>query len=251
MAKMINLIGQQFGELTVIKRAPNKNNRVMWMCKCKCGNEIEVRGDQLRGNITKSCGCLHKKTAAITGKNNFKDLTNKKFGKLTALKPIYNAEKKKYNWLCKCDCGNNVIVLGTSLTSGNTQSCGCIKSIGELNIQQLLNQNNINYIFQSRISINNQLYIYDFAIIENNKITKIIEFDGLQHTGKISGWFNEDRWKQLEQSDKIKNKYCLDNNIPLYRIPYEYRDKITLELLTDEKFRVTEEVDEAKKVDSN
>ena len=95
------------------------------------------------------------------------------------------------------------------------------------------------------------MYIYDFAIIENNKITKIIEFDGLQHTGKISGWFNEDRWKQLEQSDKIKNKYCLDNNIPLYRIPYEYRDKITLELLTDEKFRVTEEVDEAKKVDSN
>ena len=42
------------------------------------------------------------------------------------------------------------------------------------------------------------------------------------------------------QRDKEKNQYCLSHNIPLYRIPYDYRDTLTLELLTDEKFLVKE-----------
>lgn len=30
------------------------------------------------------------------------------------------------NWLCQCDCGNIVEVLGYSLKSGYTKSCGCL-----------------------------------------------------------------------------------------------------------------------------
>lgn len=251
MGKMIDLTNKQFGKLTVVKRAPNKNNRIIWECKCECGNIVEVRGDQLRGGITKSCGCLQKEISSIIGKNNFKDLTNKTFGKLTAIKPIYNEKNKKYYWVCKCECGNTTTVIGTSLSSGNTQSCGCIKSLGELNIQKLLNEKNINYIYQYQIQLNNKKYIYDFAIIENNQISKIIEFDGIQHFGRISGWFSEERWKQLKDSDKIKNEYCLKNNIPLYRIPYNYRDRVTIELLTDEKFRVVEEADGLEEVETN
>ena len=55
-----------------------------------------------------------------------KDLTNKKFGKLTAIKPLEKRKNKKIVWICKCDCGNVVEVVGTSLTSGNSKSCGCI-----------------------------------------------------------------------------------------------------------------------------
>lgn len=29
-------------------------------------------------------------------------------------------------WLCRCDCGNEVSVLGSSLVSGHTKSCGCL-----------------------------------------------------------------------------------------------------------------------------
>ena len=76
MAKFINLIGQKFGRLTVIKRLPNKNNRVMWLCKCDCGNTVEVRGDSLKSGNTKSCGCIHRETAKKNGGSNFKDLTN-------------------------------------------------------------------------------------------------------------------------------------------------------------------------------
>jgi hypothetical protein len=39
----------------------------------------------------------------------------------------------------------------------------------------------------------------------------------------------------------VKNKYCLEHNIPLYRITYDYRDKIPEAFEKLEEFRVKEE----------
>jgi len=58
--KTIDLTGQKFGRLTVIKKINNDEKYLTWLCKCDCGNEKIVRGDSLRGGITKSCGCLIK-----------------------------------------------------------------------------------------------------------------------------------------------------------------------------------------------
>lgn len=35
---------------------------------------------------------------------------------------------KKIKWLCRCHCGNEWVVIGQSITSGKTLSCGCLKS---------------------------------------------------------------------------------------------------------------------------
>lgn len=249
MGKFIDLTGQKFGKLTVIKRTPNKNNRTMWLCECECGNEVEVRSDQLRGEVAQSCGCLRLEHTKKMGHNNFKDLTNQKFGKLTALKPIFNEKSHKYDWFCQCDCGNTTIARGTALTSGNTRSCGCIKSIGESNIEKILKENNINYIPQYRITIDNKVYIYDFAILENNIITKFIEFDGIQHYGRISGWFTEERRKQLQVSDSIKNQYAKEQHISLIRIPYWERDSITLDLIFNKNYELFSNMEEAQEED--
>lgn len=56
-----------------------------------------------------------------------KDLTNMKFGRLTVAKRAGNNKSNRTCWLCKCDCGNEIIVEGRSLISGNTQSCGCLR----------------------------------------------------------------------------------------------------------------------------
>ena len=44
-----------------------KNGRVYWHCKCKCGNETDVRGDHLRSEHTQSCGCLQRERATTHG----------------------------------------------------------------------------------------------------------------------------------------------------------------------------------------
>ena len=51
-------------------------------------------------------------------------LTGKKFGKLLVLRRAENKGKKTC-WLCLCDCGNETVVGGSNLHSGNTSSCGC------------------------------------------------------------------------------------------------------------------------------
>ena len=57
--KFNDLTGKRFGRLTVIKRvANNRNNKVMWLCKCDCGKETTVIGSLLYTGRTKSCGCL-------------------------------------------------------------------------------------------------------------------------------------------------------------------------------------------------
>lgn len=57
-------IGNIYNYLTVIERMPNnKENRAMWKCRCKCGNEIIVSGKSLRQGNTTSCGCYQKERA--------------------------------------------------------------------------------------------------------------------------------------------------------------------------------------------
>ena len=56
-----------------------------------------------------------------------KDITGKRFGKLIATKKTdKKAGHRGYVWECKCDCGNISFVAIGDLTSGNTQSCGCV-----------------------------------------------------------------------------------------------------------------------------
>jgi hypothetical protein len=52
------------------------------------------------------------------------NLIGKKFGKLTVIEFAEINKHKKSMWKCRCDCGKEVIVLGSHLVSGHTVSCG-------------------------------------------------------------------------------------------------------------------------------
>lgn len=56
-----------------------------------------------------------------------KDLTGHKFGRLTAIKPLEKRRNGQVVWHVKCDCGNEVDVVGKDLTRGRTKSCGCLR----------------------------------------------------------------------------------------------------------------------------
>lgn len=58
-SKRIDLTGQQFGDLTVIKLSDKRgsNNTLLWECKCRCGNTTHIQGYSLINGHYKSCGC--------------------------------------------------------------------------------------------------------------------------------------------------------------------------------------------------
>lgn len=56
-----------------------------------------------------------------------KDLTEKKFGRLTVLKRAEgNTKDHRALWLCRCSCGNEIITSSHNLLSGDCKSCGCL-----------------------------------------------------------------------------------------------------------------------------
>ena len=133
--------------------------------------------------------------------------------------------------------------MGKILRQGNALSCGCLKSKGEERIAQLLKNNNIqfeqekkfdNFIYQDT----NRKAQFDFYV--NNRY--LIEYDGKQHFN-IGGWNDKEALEKNNIHDKLKNEYCIKNNIPLIRIPYTHLNKICIEdlLLETSKFIVKEE----------
>lgn len=68
MATAIDYTGRKFGRLTVIEKVGhNKHSKVLWRCKCKCGNYTTLTSSEIKREKTKSCGCM-------SGDNNRKSL---------------------------------------------------------------------------------------------------------------------------------------------------------------------------------
>ncbi len=59
------------------------------------------------------------------------DLTGQRFGKLFVIEQtdskITPSGQKQRQYVCKCDCGNTVIVRSLSLRKGEAKSCGCLR----------------------------------------------------------------------------------------------------------------------------
>ena len=129
-AIQIDLTGQRFGRLTVLDEAKpvhsSGNLLRCWRCRCDCGNELIVRQSSLRNGNTKSCGCLQRDMAAGGTRT---DLPGRRFGRLTVLdeaEPVSISGTSYRRWRCRCDCGNEIVVRQSSLTGGQTRSCGCL-----------------------------------------------------------------------------------------------------------------------------
>lgn len=124
--------GNRYGKLLVLRRAEeNKGGKVCWVCKCDCGNEIVVRGANLRGGKTNSCGCIRRERMktlhALHGnKGKLIDETGHRYGRLTVIRKG-STTRSGAKWICKCDCGKYTEVYGISLRFGDVRSCGCLR----------------------------------------------------------------------------------------------------------------------------
>jgi hypothetical protein len=65
--------------------------------------------------------------------NHSKDITGKVFGRLTVLSLAGKNNHRVLMWNCICSCGKKTITCGTSLRSGNSKSCGCLRLENTIN----------------------------------------------------------------------------------------------------------------------
>jgi hypothetical protein len=106
--------GQRFGRLVLISlHGRTASRKILWRCRCDCGNEIITQIDNVRGGNTSSCGCtrLH-------------DVAGQRFGPLLVMRLVKRG--KHTSWECQCDCGARTIVRGDCLRLRDVKgSCGC------------------------------------------------------------------------------------------------------------------------------
>lgn len=190
-----------------------------WFYKCpNCGKVKSAKSSRI-GTKCVSCGQKTRDKTTYNAKV-ADDLTGKIFG---YWKVIQKSEKANY-WLCECQkCLTQKEIFRGNLIQGKSKSCGCIRSWGEEIIAWVLNNQQIKYqkeySFSDLISDKKRKLRFDFAIFDKKEqLCCLIEFDGRQHYEYQDNWHQSiEDFNRLQQLDDIKNKYCLNNNIKLYR----------------------------------
>ena len=186
--KLLQLEGQRFGLLTVIKKTGEKNRRrhFLWECNCDCGKKTIADGIDLKSGRIKSCGCKHKELY----RTKKLDITGQTFSRLTAIKPTGSSNKKKnLLWLFKCSCGNEIVRAASVVKDGEIKSCGCqkiekaTKQINEKRKNILWVENTcINSISSTKVPKNNVSgYTGVYWCKQKQKWGAEITFQGITH----------------------------------------------------------------------
>ncbi len=94
-----SLTSMRFGRLQVLKYAKTvrvgkqKSFDAVWLCKCDCGKEVEIRGRSLRAGNTTSCGCYNREVSTTHG------LSSKpEYRRAEARKRAISKEKRTPSW---------------------------------------------------------------------------------------------------------------------------------------------------------
>ncbi len=231
------LIGQQFGEWTVLK--VDKSQPRNYICRCSCGVVKSVFSGSLKQGMSKSCGC--KKVQNIHEKNEerVESHIGERYGKLIITG--YQLKGKDYWYTCKCDCGAEITVIGKQLFFGGVCSCGCINSRANEEMDKILKEKNILFKREYKFldCIDKRPLPFDFAIFnKQDELIGLIELNGAQHYGCIRGFYTKESCDYIQKHDRIKIGFCKKNNIPLLVIPYQFFDELEKFLITSDFWKI-------------
>lgn len=224
----------------------NPARRAWFICP-ECGNGFITTISAVKNGHCKSCGCKQKAAIAQLGRDSAKDLTGQKSGFLTALNRTGRQYEKRgtYYWRCYCDCGQNCpllendryceVIVSDFTSKHTTKSPKCGLSSGELAINNILTSLGVlfetQYKFDDCVNPDTNVKLpFDFYLPDYNTC---IEFDGEQHFKYKNnhGWNTKENYEKTKHRDEIKNKYCLENDINLIRIPYTDLEKLDEEYI--------------------
>lgn len=232
LGKAIDLTGQTFHRLTVLGKASKPGEKTKWyaICSCPAHTICVVRGDALKSGHTRSCGCYNLELTKQKGLNNKKDISNQIFNFIKVLDATDLRDEGSIVYNCQClKCGKKFQNCARNIVHGIIKSCGCLRnSAGEEKIIELLTQANISFVkektFNScRYSDSKGIPRFDFYV--NNQY--LIEYDGEQHF-RQTGWRSTSVFER-QAKDRFKTEWCIQNNIPLIRIPYTHLMNLTID----------------------
>lgn len=133
---------------------------------------------------------------------------NPVYDKLTVL----SIDGKHY--LCKCECGNIVILTEEELVRGCGAACSATR--GEVCVADIFNELNITYQVQKKFKdfdMRFDFYLPDYKVI--------IECDGAQHFRSVnSEWDSPTKLQETRARDKQKAEYCKKKGLTLIQIPF-------------------------------
>ncbi|MDG0032905.1 hypothetical protein MMB68_25480 [Priestia sp. Y58] len=210
--KEYSVMGTYKGIYTKIKMRHNK-----------CGHNYLVSpSDFQRGRRCPNCFQNKKKTSDLFKKQVF-DLVENEYEVIEEYISTNSKIKMKHN-----KCGFEYKVKPAHFLYSGSRCPRCIFSKGERTIENWLETNNIEYETQYKFDdCKHKLKLpFDFAIFRHNELIMLVEYDGKQHYKPIKRFGGEEGFKLVQERDNVKNKYCLQNNIPLLRIPYWEFDNI-------------------------
>jgi len=192
-----------------------------------CGNEYMVTPKEfLRGRRCPKCyGNPRKTTEEFYSE--VRDLTLGEYELLSEYKN--NREDVTIKHL---KCGNTYIVRPHDFLEGN-RCPFCRESRGEKLIEYTLKQLEQKYTRQKYFKeckranqVKNSYLRFDFYLPSYNVL---IEYDGEQHFHPIVWFGGEDKFKDQQERDNIKNKFAQENGIELVRYPYTISDKVLVD----------------------
>lgn len=209
----------------------------------RCNKVIEIEPRTLlRGSGCQECAKLKNKLSQEEVINRINDLGNNEYRLLS----IYQNISKKLQ--IQHTCGHIFeMSLKVFQQGGRCPQCYGKHSHGEYEIMKMLESNNIKFktevTFPNLKSNGGGALRFDFGIYDDQEnLIKLIEFDGKQHSQRWAYRQSENEFVDLQIRDWLKNKYCIENNIPLLRIRYNQPFNIDY-LLEEETFANIQSVD--------
>jgi hypothetical protein len=196
----------------------NDGTKVEIICP-EHGSFFQAPNDHLRGSGCVSCG--------------IKNTIDKKIKKYSEIFPKkasvvhnnkYDYSKSKYvnsSTMVEIECPKHGIFM--QMPDNHLQGRGCPKcnqSNGERKIENYLIKNNIKFTTQKKFSdcVYKDKLSFDFWLEDKNLL---IEFDGMQHYKPVGYIGGLEKLEYTKICDKIKDEYCIKNNIHLLRISYK------------------------------
>lgn len=219
--ELTNILKEYEIELYSNKFEYKNNKDTMIPVKCQRCGKLEYRSlSTIHKNKRCVCNSCEKGNSST-----FNDASIKILNKYDGIILLtYSGFNKDCEYIC--NCGNVNKINYSTLWNHGVFCPHCMKtrSKGEEYFKKLLIDNNIKFTYEKTFDnlIYKRMLKIDFFIDDKNIA---IEIDGAHHYESIL-YGNKNKLNEIIERDNIKNMYCRNNNIILYRIKYNIVDDV-------------------------